>query len=308
MVISTSGAGPSDQLETVLAEPAGPAPAGGAWRRMGRAVVHNKMAVAGLLTIAGMALFCFAGPAVYHSNQVNTNLGLVHLAPGAGHPLGTDGVGHDELGRLMLGGQSSLEVGLAAAVLAALLGTAWGAVAGYLGGWTDAFMMRVVDSFLAIPYLLFAILFLSIFAPSVPTLIIVVSLSSWLITARLVRGESLTLRTRAYVQVARGLGARNWRIVSRHIVPNAISTIVVQATFSVADAILLLAALSFLGFGPPSPGTNWGQMLSDGLNYAYDGYWWLIYPPGIAIVVTVLAFNFIGDALRDALEVRLAAI
>ncbi len=281
---------------------------GGIWGRIGRAVVHNRLAVIGLVIIAAMVLFCFIGPLFYHSNQVNTNLGAVHEAPSAAHPLGTDGVGHDELGRLMLGGQSSLEVGLAAAVLAAIFGTGWGAIAGFAGGWLDAIMMRIVDSFLAVPYLLFSILFLSIFPPSIPVLIIIVSLASWLITARLVRGESLSLRTRDYVQIARGVGVTNRKIVFRHIVPNAISTIVVQATFSVADAILLLAALSFLGFGPPAPGANWGQMLSDGLNYIYDGYWWLIYPPGLAIVLTVLAFSFVGDALRDALEVRLETI
>jgi peptide/nickel transport system permease protein len=279
--------------------------AGGVWRRIGRGLVRNRLAIAGLAIIAAMVLFCFLGPALYHTNQVNTNLALVHQPPSGAHLLGTDGVGYDELGRLMLGGQSSLEVGLAAAVLAAILGTAWGAIAGYTGGWVDAVMMRAVDSMLAVPYLLFAILFLSIFPPTIPVLIIFVSLASWLVTARLVRGESLSLRTRDYVHIARGVGARNGRIVFRHIVPNAISTIVVQATFSVADAILLLAALSYLGFGPPAPGANWGQMLSEGLNYAYDGYWWLIYPPGLAIVVTVLAFNFVGDALRDALEVRL---
>jgi peptide/nickel transport system permease protein len=281
---------------------------GSIWGRIGRAVVHNRLAVVGLFIIMAMVLFCFVGPLFYHSNQVNTSLGAVHQAPSAAHPLGTDGVGHDELGRLMLGGQSSLEVGLAAAVLAAIFGTGWGAIAGFAGGWVDAVMMRVVDSFLAVPYLLFAILFLSIFTPSIPVLIVIVSLASWLITARLVRGESLSLRTRDYVQIARGVGVTNRKIVFRHIVPNAISTIVVQATFSVADAILLVAALSFLGFGPPAPGANWGQMLSDGLNYVYDGYWWLIYPPGFAIVLVVLAFSFIGDALRDALEVRLETI
>jgi peptide/nickel transport system permease protein len=281
---------------------------GGIWSRIARGIVHNRLAVIGLVIIVAMVAFCFIGPLFYHSNQVNTNLGAVHESPSSAHPLGTDGVGHDELGRLMLGGQSSLEVGLAAAVLAAIVGTAWGAVAGFAGGWLDAIMMRIVDSFLAVPYLLFSILFLSIFPPSIPVLIVIVSLASWLITARLVRGQSLSLRTRDYVQIARGVGVTNRKIVIRHIVPNAISTIVVQATFSVADAILLLAALSFLGFGPPAPGTNWGQMLSDGLNYIYDGYWWLIYPPGIAIVLTVLAFSFIGDALRDALEVRLETV
>jgi peptide/nickel transport system permease protein len=205
----------------------------------------------------------------------------------------------------MVAGQSSLEVGIAAALLASLMGTAWGGIAGYVGGWLDPVMMRVVDSLLSIPPLLLILILAGIFIPSVPVLVVVIALVSWMGTARLVRGESLSIRTREYVQAATAMGARNTRIVLRHIVPNVVSVVVVQTTFSVADAILLLAYLSFLGLGPPPPAANWGGMLSYGLNSVYDGYWWLIYPAGVAIVLTVMAFNFIGDALRDALEVRL---
>jgi peptide/nickel transport system permease protein len=278
---------------------------GSPWRLIGRVFVQNRLALVGVTMILAITLFCFVGPLFYHTDQVHTNLSQVTLPPSGAHPLGTDDVGHDVLGRLMLGGQSSLEVGVAAALLASVFGTVWGAVAGYLGGWIDAVMMRVVDSFLAIPYLLLVLMCSSIFTPSIIVLIILVALVSWLVTARLVRGEALSLRTREYVQAARGVGGGNWRVVLRHIVPNCVSTIVVQTTFSIADAILLLAPLAYLGLGPPPPAANWGQMLSTGLNYIYDGYWWLIYPAGIAIVLTVVAFNFIGDALRDALEVRL---
>lgn len=276
---------------------------------VGRLILHvfvqNRLAVAGALIILLMVLFSFAGPHVYVTDQLHTNLLQVTLPPSSGHPLGTDDVGFDVLGRLMLGGQTSLEVGLAAALLASVLGTAWGAVAGYLGGIVDALMMRVVDSFLAIPPLLIILMLASIFTPTVPVLIFVIALISWLGTARLVRSDTLSLRVRDYVHAARGVGARDGRIILRHIVPNVIGTIVVQATFSVADSILLLAALSYLGLGPPPPAANWGGMLSNGLNYAFDGYWWLIYPAGILIVLTVVAFNFVGDALRDAFEVRL---
>jgi peptide/nickel transport system permease protein len=166
-------------------------------------------------------------------------------------------------------------------------------------------MMRVVDSVLAIPPLILILLLASVFTVSTPVLIFVVAIVAWLAPARLVRGEAISLRTREYVQMARAMGGRHGWIVLRHIAPNAIGTIVVQATFEVANAILLLAALSYLGLGPAPPATNWGSMLSDGLNYIYEGKWWLIYPAGIAIVLTVVAFNFIGDALRAALEVRL---
>ncbi len=278
---------------------------GSAWRLIFDVFIKNRLAVFGLLVIIFMVLFSFVGPLIYHTNQVNTNLSQVTRPPSSAHPLGTDNLGYDVLGRLMLGGQSSLEVGLAAALLAGLVGTLWGAVAGFAGGWVDAIMMRVVDSLLAIPYLLFILLLASIFTPSIPMLIFVIAMVSWLFTARLVRGDTLSLRVRDYVVAARAVGTRNWRIVMRHIIPNVIGTVVVATTFSVADAILLLAALSYLGLGPPPPAANWGGMLTNGLSYVYDGYWWLIYPAGIAIVLTVVAFNFIGDALRDSLEVRL---
>jgi peptide/nickel transport system permease protein len=295
-------------------QPPGPEPlpeggdaasSGSVWRLILGVFVQNRLAVVGLGIIAFVVLFCFVGPLVYHTNQVSTNLNEMNLPPSGKHLLGTNEVGYDTLGRLMLGGQSSLEVGLAAAILASVWGTAWGAVSGFIGGWVDAIMMRVVDSILAIPYLLLVMLLATVFVPTIPVLIIVIALVSWLATARLVRGETLSIRVRDFVLAARGSGSRNWRIILRHIVPNAIGTIVVQTTFEVANAILLLAILSYLGLGPPPPAANWGGMLSDGLNYVYSGYWWLIYPAGLFIVITVLAFNFVGDALRDALEVRL---
>jgi peptide/nickel transport system permease protein len=275
------------------------------WGLIWRVFLQHRLAVVGLGIIAFMILFCFAGPLIYHSNQVQISVLQATQPPSGKHLLGTDNVGYDVLGRLMLGGQSSLEVGLAAAVLASVFGTAWGAVAGYAGGWLDAVMMRVVDSILAIPYLLVVLILATIFTPTVPVLIVVIALVSWLATARLVRGETLSLKVRDYVLAAKVAGVRNRWIIFRHVIPNGIGTIVVATTFSIADSILLLAALSYLGLGPPPPAANWGGMLSDGLNFVYDGYWWLVYPAGLAIVLTVVAFNFIGDALRDSLEVRL---
>jgi peptide/nickel transport system permease protein len=279
---------------------------GSVWRLIFDVFIKNRLAVIGLLVIILMALFSFLGPFFYHTDQVHTNLSQVTLPPGNAHPLGTDNLGYDVLGRLMLGGQSSLEVGLAAALLAGFVGTAWGAIAGYAGGWIDAIMMRVVDSLLAIPYLLFILLLASIFTPSIPMLIIVIAMVSWLFTARLVRGDTLSLRVRDYVVAARAVGSRNWRIVLRHIIPNVMGTVVVATTFSVADSILLLAALSYLGLGPPPPAANWGEMLTSGLDYIFSNYWWQIYPAGLCIVLTVVAFNLLGDAVRDTLEVRLA--
>jgi peptide/nickel transport system permease protein len=277
----------------------------GVGQALGSAFIQNRLAVIGLTIVVLMVLFSFLGPVIWHTNQVSTNLGAIGKPPGHGHPLGTDDVGYDVLGRLMKSGQSSLEIGLAAALLATLLGSVWGAVAGYVGGALDSLMMRVVDSILAIPPLILILLLASVFKPNLPALILVVAVVAWLTPARLIRGEAISLRTREYVQEAKGMGGGGPWIVVRHILPNAAGTIVVQATFEVANAILLLAALSYLGLGPAPPATNWGSMLSDGLNFLYDGKWWLVYPAGLAIVLTVLAFNFIGDGLRAALEVRL---
>jgi peptide/nickel transport system permease protein len=266
---------------------------------------HNRMGVIGLAVIVIMLLFSFVGPLLYPTNQTHPNLLAITRPPGGQYPLGTDAVGYNVLGRLMVAGQSTLEVGLAAAAIATIVGTLWGAIAGYAGGWLDSVMMRIVDALLAIPALLLVLLLTTLVTPSVLMVILVLGLISWLITARLVRGQVLVLKQLDYVQAAHQMGSRSWHIVGRHLVRNVIGTVVVQATFEVANAILLFAALSFLGLGPPPPAANWGGMLNDGLNYVFDGYWWLIYPAGVCIVIVVVAFNLIGDAIRNSLEVRL---
>lgn len=285
-------------------EPSAP-PSQSNWRVAVGELVRNRLGMVGLGIIVLMALFSFVGPVVYHTNQIATNLTQVNLAPGGRFPLGTDQVGYDVLGRLMVAGQSSLEVGLAAAAIAAGIGTLWGAVSAFAGGWLDSIMMRIVDALIAIPTVLLVLLLATIVTPSVLTMICVLGFVSWIITARLVRGEVLVLRTLDYVSASKVAGERPVRIVLRHVVRNVIGIVAVQATFEVANAILLLATLSFLGLGPPPPAVNWGGMLTTGLNYIFDGYWWQIYPAGLCIVLTVVAFNLLGDATRDALDVRL---
>jgi peptide/nickel transport system permease protein len=267
--------------------------------------LENKLAIVGLTLLVLIFGFCFIGPLVYHTDQIHVNLANENLPPGAGHPLGTDQNGYDVLGRLMVAGQISLEVGLAAALIATALGTLWGAIAGYFGGVVDAVMMRLVDAMLAIPTLFLALVVVSMFPPTEEEIILVIALTSWLTTSRLIRGEALSLRVRDYVQAMRVMGGGSTRAVFRHIAPNAIGTIIVNATFQVADAILLVVALSYLGLGIRPPQTDWGGMLNQGLNAVYDGYWWQIFPAGIAIILVVIAINFIGDAMRDAFEVRL---
>jgi peptide/nickel transport system permease protein len=275
------------------------------FRRGLEVFTENRLALIGLGLLVLIFLFAFVGPLVYHTNQVNTSLLNSNQHPGSGHPLGTDQDGYDELGRLMQGTQISLELGLASAVMATVIGTLWGAVAGYVGGWIDAVMMRVVDAALAIPLLFLLIVLATIIHPTKITMILIISMASWLSISRLVRGEALSLRVREYVQAVRVMGGGGTRIVLRHIAPNAVGTIIVNATFQVADAILFIAAISYLGLGLSPPAIDLGGMLSTGVQFADDGYWWLIYPAGGMIVLIVLAVNFVGDALRDAFETRL---
>jgi peptide/nickel transport system permease protein len=293
-------------IPTPPGDPAKTVQVAGPYRRMAALFFANKLAVIGLVALALLLLFCFLGPLLHPTDQIHTQLADANLAPGTkGHLLGTDDVGRDVLGRLMIGGQTSLEIGIAAGLLATLIGTVWGAIAGYAGGWLDTIMMRVVDAGIAIPALFLLLVSATIFRPTVPVQILIISCVSWLVPARLVRAEALSLRSRDFVQAMTAMGGSHGRAVFRHIIPNAIGTVVVNATFQVADAILLIAYVSFLGLGVAPPATDWGGMLSKGISYTYDGYWWLIFPAGIAIVLVVCAFNTIGDGLRDSFEVRL---
>jgi peptide/nickel transport system permease protein len=276
-------------------------------RRGWEVFAENKLALVSVVIVLLIVLFCFAGPLIYHTDQSHTNLGDVLCQPSGQHLLGCDNVGYDVLGRLMVGGQTSIEVGVAAAIVAVLFGTLYGALSGFIGGFTDSAMMRLVDAGLSIPYITVLIILSVIFHPNKPVMVFVIAVFYWLGVARLVRGETLTLRTREYVQAVKVLGGGNRRAIVRHIVPNAIGTIIVQATFAVADSIIILAGLGFLGLGVQPPATDWGSMLSGGLQYLQSSqtYWWLIYPAGVAIIITCIAINFIGDALRDAFETRL---
>jgi peptide/nickel transport system permease protein len=261
----------------------------------------NALITAAGLIIIGTVVACFFGPLLYHTDQTHVFLSAANLSPRGGHPFGTDGDGSDELGRVMKAGQVSLEVGAAAGLLAAVLGSLWGATAGYLGGAVDAVMMRVVDAAIAIPAIVLLLLLDSIYRPSTTMLILVIAGTAWLGTARLVRAEALTLRVREYVQAARVMGSGNLRVIVRHIAPNAVSTIVVNVSFQIANAILLLATVSWLGLGVQFPSVDLGDMIGAATQTLSDGYWWQIVVPGTAIVLIVVAFTMLGDGLRDRL-------
>ena len=275
------------------------------WRLALREFAGNRLAVIGFAILVFFVLFCFVGPLIYHTNQLVTDLSQANQPPSAEHLLGTDTNGFDELGRIMKGGQSSLEIGFFAAFVAIVIGTLFGAVSGLIGGFVDSAMMRVVDIFLSVPFL-FVVLILAVkFGATVASLSLVIGFFAWQVPARLIRGEVLSLRERDFVHAARTAGASRWRLISRHLIPNALGVVIVNVTFQVADAILAVSYVGFLGFGLHFPNVDWGDMLSDGSNYLQDGYWWLIFPVGACIVLTVMALNFIGDALRDAMDVRL---
>ena len=275
------------------------------WRLALREFASNRLAVIGVGILVFFVLFCFVGPLIYHTNQLASNLIDANQPPSGSHLLGTDSNGFDNLGRIMKGGQAALEIGFFAAFVAITIGTLYGAVAGLIGGLFDSTLMRVVDVFLSVPFL-FVVLILAVrYGATVLSLSLVIGAFSWQVPARLVRGEVLSIRERDFVLAARTAGSGRWRLISRHLLPNALGVVIVNVTFQVADAILAVSYVGFLGFGLHFPNVDWGDQLSDGIQYLQDGYWWLIFPVGACIVLTVMALNFIGDALRDATDVRL---
>ena len=219
-------------------------------------------------------------------------------------PLGNDHVGRDILSRVMYGGRVSLAVGASAVLLAGALGTALGAWSGYRGGLVDEIIMRAVDVQSSIPFILLAIVFMAVFGVSLRNLVIVLVLHGWVVYARLVRGQILSLREKDYVTALRALGGSHRRAMFRHILPNLVSTVIVLATLETANVIIIESGLSFLGLGVDPRTPSWGSMLSDGRDYVTSA-WWLATFPGLAITVTVLAINVLGDWLRDRLDPRL---
>ena len=261
----------------------------------------GMLALRFLIFVAAVALFAhWLAP----DDPNRIDLALASRPPRLSHPFGTDIYGRDVLSRVVHGARISLSVGFLAVLLSVTVGTAYGAIAGYVGGRTDAVMMRVIDALLSIPRIL---VLLAIFAlwgrVSLGALVLILGLTGWFATSRLVRAQVLSLKTEEMVVAARALGARHRRILWRHILPGVTSTVVVAATLGIGNVIILEAGLSFLGVGVQAPTASWGNMISDALSNV-AGLWWMSLFPGLAIVLTVMAFNIIGDALRDALDPR----
>ncbi len=278
------------------------------WRQRLRIFFHNKLAIASVVYLVLVAAFCYLLPIFHPTNQTNqaaTFNVTWNAPPSAAHWLGTDSSGFDELGRIAYGGEYSLALGFLAGIITIVVGTAYGMISGFIGGVTDSIMMRLLDAFLSIPYLFLLIALISIFKRSTVLLILIIGLTGWWGNARIIRGDAMTIRELEYSQAARSMGAGKLRIIRRHVYPNSISNIVTVATFSVADAILFLSALGFLGLGIVAPQTDWGTMLQQGTTQLQNGYWWEIFPVAGVFILVVVAINYIGDALRDVFEVRL---
>jgi len=266
----------------------------------------TAIAWTGLAWIGLAIVACALAPWALHLSATATDVANAYASPSLAHWLGTDGLGRDELARLLVGGRITLSVGAIAAAVAMLIGTAYGAVAGYYGGVADAILMRLVDVFLSVPTLFLLLFLAAMFHGSLIALMLVIGATSWLGPARLVRGEVLSLKERLFVEAARSVGASDARVIFRHVVPNAGGTIITTTTFMVATAMLSETALSFLGIGVRAPMPSWGNLLSSAQSDLFAGAWWLIVPPGLAILATVCAFNFLGDWLREGRDTGVA--
>jgi peptide/nickel transport system permease protein len=274
------------------------------WRGSARAFARNRLAVLGLILIAVLYLVALFAPVLAPFDPAAQGpLDQRWSAPSATHPLGTDQLARDVLSRVLHGARVSLSVGLVAVAISTTLGVFVGALAGYLGGWLDGLLMRVVDVVVSFPRLVLLIAVIALFRPSLVLVMVVVGLTEWPTTARLVRGQVLALRDAEFVQAARALGFSGPRVMLRHVVPNALGPAIVAATLGVGHVIVLEAGLSFLGLGVRPPTPSWGSMVADGLR-SLETAWWVATFPGLAIVTAVVAFNAVGDGLREALDPR----
>lgn len=271
--------------------------------------MRNRAAVLGLGFLILMVLFCYLGPTVTGHNKPDL-INAIPLnatlnggqSPTLQFPFGTDDVGHDWLARAMVGGQVSLLVGFSSMLIAIVLGIGIGSFAGFFGGIVDNVLMRVTDVFLAVPlYLLLFVLSITLSDGSPKSIVILIAVLAWMYTARLVRGEFLALKEREYVLAARTIGARDYQLMFRHILPNAAGPIIVSATLLIGNNIILESVLSFFGFGIQPPAASWGNMINLGENL-FDVNPLLVFIPGMLIFLTVLSFNLVGDGLRDALD------
>jgi ABC-type dipeptide/oligopeptide/nickel transport system permease subunit len=297
---SAPDAAPGPATLAVVETAGAVAPRGDVWRRFRR----NKLAVVGLAIIVVLVAAAILAPLVTFTDPGKINASISRQPPSARHWFGTDLLGRDLYSRVVYGARVSLRVGIIAVVIALAVGLVAGALAGYYGGLVDTLVMRVTDIFLAFPYLIAAIAIISVVGRSETAVILVIGLLGWMPIARLFRSSILSIKQTEYIEAARALGAGDIRIITRHILPNAIQPVIVFATIFVGTAVLSEAALSFLGVGITEPKPAWGLMVAQGRNFIFTSPHMLFFPGG-AIFLMVTAFVFVGDGLRDALDPRL---
>jgi peptide/nickel transport system permease protein len=277
----------------------------GLWTKAWKRFFRHKMAILGLVSISIMIFLAVFAPLVARYSPIEIDLGNMKQPPSLEHWLGTDTTGRDVWARTVYAGQVSLSVGLVAVTLSTLLGILIGSLAGYAGGWLDMTLMRITDMVMTFPSLVIIIAMAAVLGSSIYTTMIVIGALGWPATARLVRGQFLSLREQQFVIAARSIGVKPSAIIFKHLFPNVISSVTVAATFGMASAILQEATLSFLGLGVQVPTPSWGNMLRDAQTLStLENLPWLWLVPGVMIALAVLSINFIGDGLRDALDPR----
>ncbi|WNC93676.1 ABC transporter permease subunit [Paraburkholderia sp. FT54] len=288
-----------DPLAAIAKAPRSRGPlATAAWR-----FVRNRAAFTGFVVLMLIVIACVAGPWFLPNNPIDSDWSAISLPPTLQnmHWFGTDELGRDLLARTLQGGRVSLEVGLLGTLVSGLIGVAYGATAGYLGGRVDAVMMRIVDMMYAIPYMLIAILMMTMFGRAFYLVVLTISAFSWLDMARVVRGQTLSLRSREFIDAAKAIGVSSRSIIARHIVPNLFGVVVVYASVTVPNIVLTESVLSFLGLGVQEPMTSWGVLIQDGAQ-KLESMPWLLLCPAVMLCVTLYCVNFVGDGLRDAFD------
>ncbi|HUF26896.1 MAG TPA: ABC transporter permease [Gemmatimonadaceae bacterium] len=292
---------------TLLARPGLiPSPNASPWRTILDRITRDRLALVGLAFLVTLYFAAAIAPwiAPYEYRVQLDIVELKHQAPTLAHPFGTDQYSRDVLSRVLHGARVSLSVALLSVLLAISIGTAYGGIAGFAGGRLDGIMMRLIDALLALPRILILIAVLALWGGvSLPALVILLGLTGWFGVSRLVRAQVLATRGQDFVVAARALGASPLRLFLRHVLPQAMSPVIVAATLGVGNVIMLEAGLSYLGIGVPQPRPSWGNIIQDGAEYI-STQWWVTLFPGLAIVLTVMAFNVVGDALRDAMDPR----
>ncbi len=286
-----------DQTAVAVAAPA--KSSNRAWRKL----KANKSALVGLAIIAFFTLLAIAAPLLPIVDPLATSWTAIRKAPSAAHWMGTDDIGRDILSRMIWGAQASLMAGIFSVAIAIVIGVPFGLISGYFGGWVDQVISRITEAFLALPFLIMAIALAAFLGPSLTNAMIAIGLSAMPVFVRLTRGQVLAVKTEDYVEGARSIGLGHFDIMTRYILPNIMAPIIVQATLTVATAIIAEASLSFLGLGQQPPAPSWGSMLNVAKNFLDQAPWMAMWP-GAAIFLVVIGFNLLGDGLRDALDPR----